>query len=230
MPKGPEFEQVRLNWRCEMMLTRNQNLINEKVVLDLACVNGRMSYPCLALGAKRVVGVEYRAQSIEDGMRCLEGTGFEDRMEFVRADLFDYLNAARPGTFDTILCFGFLYHTVKQVDFFRQIARLAPKHVIIDTVVAKNYFWYGFHSLQSFRGHVPCLRVAFGDLPEQWSDSIDADGITLWPTEAFLKVMFKTINYDYHKIDYRKRGVRSWLGMEDYKKNTRVSYVAHRRA
>jgi SAM-dependent methyltransferase len=228
MSHGAEFDQNRLNWRCEMLLTRNQHLIKDKVVLDLACHNGRMSYPCLALGAKKVIGVEYRQSSIEEGIKYLEATEFKDKMEFVQADLLEYLTSARPGSFDTILCFGFLYHTVRQVDFFRQIARLAPEYVIIDTVVVKNYLWYGLKSLRNYRGRVPCLRVAFGDHPENWTDSTDADGITLWPTQSFLEIMFKTINYDYYQINYRRNGVKSWLGMEDYKKNTRVSLVAHR--
>jgi Methyltransferase domain len=233
MPDGTKSDRVRLSWRCEMLLTRNKNLINDKVVLDLACADGRMSYPCLALGAKKVIGVEYRQSSIDDGIRYLEATEFKDNMEFVQADVLDYLTSARAGSFDTILCFGFLYHKVRQVDFFRQIARLAPKHVIIDTTVVKNYLWYGLNSLRTFRGHVPCLRLSFGDQPKEWCDSIDDDGITLWPSTSFLEVMFKAINYDCYKINFRKKEVQSWLGNEDvmahYKKNTRVAYVAHRR-
>ena len=164
------------------------------------------------------------------GSEYFEATEFKEKMEFVQADLLEYLTSARPGSFDTILCFGFLYHTVRQVDFFRQIAQLAPEHVIIDSTVVKNYLWYGFNSLRSYRGHVPCLSLAFGDKPTNWTDSIDEDGITLWPTASFLEVMLKTIKYDHRQIDYRQSGVTSWLGMNDYKKKLRVSYVARRRS
>jgi 2-polyprenyl-3-methyl-5-hydroxy-6-metoxy-1,4-benzoquinol methylase len=47
-------------------------------------------------------------------------------MEFVQGDVFDYLASASKNEFDVILCLGFLYHTVRQVDFFRQVKRLAP--------------------------------------------------------------------------------------------------------
>src|SRR5262245_20029083 len=230
MARGAEFDQNRLNWRCDILLSRNKDLINNKVVLDLACHNGRMSYPCLALGASKVIGVEYRQSSIDEGIEYLAATEFKEKMEFVRSDVLEYLSSARPGSFDTIMCFGFLYHTVTQVDVFRQIARLAPEYIIVDTKVAKNYLWYGFNSLRFYGGHVPCLRLALGDKPTGWTDSIDEDGITLWPTASFLEAMFTAIQYDHRKINYHTSGVTSWQEMQDYKKHTRVSYVAQRKS
>lgn len=119
--EGKESAQNRFNWRYEMLFTRNQELIQDKVILDLACNNGRLSYPCLALGAKKIIGVEARPELIEVGKVHLQGTKFEDRMEFIQANLFDYLSSAKKGEFNLILCCGFLYHTVRQVEFFRLI-------------------------------------------------------------------------------------------------------------
>ena len=48
----------RLNWRCEILLTRNQEAINGKRILDLASHDGVFSYACLKLGASHVTGVE----------------------------------------------------------------------------------------------------------------------------------------------------------------------------
>ena len=46
------------NWRCEILLTRNQEAIKNKNILDLASHVGALTYGCLKLGAKHVTGVE----------------------------------------------------------------------------------------------------------------------------------------------------------------------------
>ncbi|MGL5082538.1 MAG: class I SAM-dependent methyltransferase [Microcoleaceae cyanobacterium] len=222
---GNEPGRNRFNWRYEMLFTRNQQLIKDKVILDLACNNGRLSYPCLALGAKKVIGVEARQELIEMGREYLEGTEFKDKMEFVQADLFEYLSSATKGQFDLILCCGFLYHTVRQVDFFRLAKQLAPEHIIIDTNVAKNYLWYG---LKNFLKKPPMLYMIIEN-SEKTSDTTDEDGIAFWPSCSFLESMFDTIGYDHHQIKYSSREIKDWSGMSDYRKGYRVSYVAHQR-
>ncbi|HAC62228.1 MAG TPA: hypothetical protein DCF68_01505 [Cyanothece sp. UBA12306] len=222
---GSDLGHNRFNLRCETLLTRNRALIEGKVVLDLACNTGRMSYPCLVLGAKKVIGVEARQELIDQGKEYLIDQDLKDRMEFVKADVFDYLASAEIKSFDTILCFGFLYHTVRQVEFFRQVKRLSPNNVIIDTSVATNYIWYG---LKNFLEKPPMLLMISEDA-NKTSDTTDEDGVAFWPTCSFLETMFNTIGYDYKQLDYKKNGVTNWLGLEDYKKGLRVSYVAYKK-
>ncbi len=52
----------RLNWRAEILLSRNREVIEGKSVLDLASHDGRFSWACLELRASRVVGVEGRQE------------------------------------------------------------------------------------------------------------------------------------------------------------------------
>ncbi|MBE9039556.1 class I SAM-dependent methyltransferase [Oscillatoriales cyanobacterium LEGE 11467] len=222
---GRYSDHNRFNWRCENLLTRHQEIIKDKVVLDLACNTGRLSYPCLVLGAKKVIGIEARQELIERGKQNLQNTEYKSKMEFIKADIFDYLSSASPQQFDVILCFGFLYHTVRQVDFFREVKRLSPQTTIIDTNVAKNYLWYG---LKNFLGKPPILQMIVEN-PNKTSDTTDDDGIAFWPTCSFLESMFDRINYDYHQIDYRSKEIKNWSGMEDYKKGLRVSYIGHRK-
>ena len=183
-----------------------------------------MSYPCLALGAKKVIGVEARQELIVQGQKYLENDGLKNKMEFVQADVFDYLASAQTKSFDTILCLGFLYHTVRQIDFFREIKRLSPNQVIIDTSVATNYIWYG---LKSFLNKPPML-LAIKEDSRKTSDTTDEDGVAFWPTKSFLEKMFAIINYDCRQLNYKKV-VKNWNGLEDYKKGLRVSYIASRR-
>jgi len=61
----------RLNWRCEILLTRNKERIEGQRVLDLASHDGRFSYACLKLGATHVTGVEVRHHLVEFATRNL---------------------------------------------------------------------------------------------------------------------------------------------------------------
>jgi len=222
---GQHADHNRFNWRCETLLTRNRHLLEGKVVLDLACNTGRLSYPCLALGAKKVVGVEARAELIAAGKEHLTATEYAGRMEWVQADIFKFLEAATPRQFDVVLCFGFLYHTVRQVDFFRQMRRLEPEHVIIDTSVARNYLWYGF---KNFLRKPPCLHMIVEN-PELTSDTTDEDGVAFWPTCSLLESLFNVANYDCRQLPYSGKDISDWSGLKDYRKGQRVSYLAHRR-
>ncbi|MEL7034697.1 MAG: class I SAM-dependent methyltransferase [Cyanobacteria bacterium J06592_8] len=229
LPYGSGKDQKarnRFNWRYELLFTRNKELIQDKVILDLACNNGRLSYPCLALGAKKIIGVEARQELIETGKKYLHGTGFENKMEFIQADLFEYMSSVSKGEFDLILCCGFLYHTVKQVEFFRLLKQISPSSTIIDTNVATNYCWYG---LKNFLKKPPMLYMIIED-PDKTSDTTDIDGVAFWPTPSFLESMFDVIGYDYRQIRYSSREIKDWYGMNDYKKGYRVSYVGHRKS
>ncbi|GBF80343.1 methyltransferase [Aphanothece sacrum FPU1] len=156
------------------------------------------------------------------GQQYLKDTEYSEKMQFIKMDLFDYLASVPTGSFDVINCFGFLYHTTRQVDFFREIARIKPKHVIIDTNVGKNYFWFG----QSGLSKQPCLLLVTED-PKETRNTIDQDGVAFWPTKSFLEKMFQLINYDHHQINYRNQEIKNWTAMRDYKKGYRISYLAH---
>lgn len=219
---GGHSDINRFNWRWNKLFVRNQEVLKDKVILDLACNTGRMSYPCLKLGAEKVVGVEARTDLIEKGKRFFADQGLSDRMEFHQADLFDFLAKSKPGDFDVILCLGFLYHTVRQVDFFREMKRLRPETVIIDTSVAKNYFWYG---RKSFLRQPPALFLDVEN-PNKSSDTTDEDGVVFWPSCSLLEKMFNVADYRPERISFD--GIKDWSGLSDYKKGIRAAYIAYR--
>lgn len=206
-----------------MLFNRNKHAIAGKRVLDLACNTGRMSYPCLTLGAEKVIGVEYRQELIDRGKTIFEREGVADRMEWRQGDLYDHLAAMQPGEVDTILCLGFLYHTTRQTDFFREVRRLKPTYVIIDTSVAKNYVWFG---RRAFMKKTPGLFLVQDDAAKT-SDTSDEDGLAYWPSASFLETMFDKIGYKWRHIKYHGE-VTDWAGMHNYKKDIRRSYIAQR--
>ncbi len=210
----------RFSWRSQIIFSENKHVIEDKNILDLACNTGRMAFPCLELGAKSVTGVEARPELIEAGQRLMAKTAHADKMEYTQSDLFEYLESLEPGQFDTILCLGFLYHTVRQVDFFRQIHRLRPEHFVMDTGVAKNYFWFG----RKMFGKPPALFVADYEDPAETRNTTDVDGLVFWPSTSFLEDMTKKIGYRCKRLDYK--GVKDWSDMSDYRKGIRASYIA----
>lgn len=131
----------RLNWRCEILLARNQEAIKDKRVLDLASHDGRFSYACLKLGASHVTGVEGRPHLVKSANENLTSLGYRpDQFSFVKDDVFNYLNKVQPKEFDTILCFGFFYHTVRQSELIQEIVRIQPRYFILDTRIARGVF------------------------------------------------------------------------------------------
>jgi 2-polyprenyl-3-methyl-5-hydroxy-6-metoxy-1,4-benzoquinol methylase len=221
---GDSGGQNRLQNRAQKMFGDNSQLLKGKRVLDLACNNGRMAYGAISAGAAHVTGVEIRDELIEDGRKKMSETGNSERMTFQKGDIFEFLDAATPGQFDVILCLGFLYHTVRQADFFRGCARLRPEAVFVDTSVAKNYWWFG----RSMFGKPPALFVAGYENPEETRNTFDDDGLVYWPTCSYLEELFTRSGYKSDRVDYSTRTVSNWAGMKDYKKGTRASFVATR--
>jgi 2-polyprenyl-3-methyl-5-hydroxy-6-metoxy-1,4-benzoquinol methylase len=209
-----------INWRAEIIVNHNESLIAGKRVLDLACGHGRMSYACLKAGASSVVGLEGRQVRIDEGKRNFATITEGQRMTFVQSDLFSYLEGLKPDDFDVIMCLGFLYHTVRQVDFFRICQRLRPSVLVVDTCVSKNYWWYG----RKYFGKPPALFLV-QENASVIRDTLDDDGLALWPTVSFLEMMFKKIGYAARPLHYRGV-VDDWTGLDDYKRGLRVSYVA----
>lgn len=131
----------RLNWRCEILLTRNREAIANKKVLDLASHDGMFSYACLKLGASHVTGVEGRESLIQSAIGNMTALNCPpERFTFVQGDVFDYLKGVKAKEFDTILCFGILYHTIRQSELLREVKCIRPEYLILDTFLQRGYF------------------------------------------------------------------------------------------
>jgi hypothetical protein len=136
-----ELLPYRLNWRCEILLTRNQEAIKGKRVLDLASHDGMFSYACLKLGASHVTGVEGRENLVKSATNNLTALGYtKETFTFIQDDAFDYLKGVKAQEFDTILCFGIFYHTIRHAELLRETKRIRPTHFILDTFVQRGMF------------------------------------------------------------------------------------------
>jgi predicted RNA methylase len=137
-----ETSPNRLNWRCEILLARNRAAIAGKRVLDLASHDGVFSYACLKLGASHVTGVEGRESLIKSAADNLIALGCSpEQFNFVQGDVFDYLKEVKAGEFNTILCFGIIYHTIRQTELLTEAKRIRPDFLILDTFLQRGYFF-----------------------------------------------------------------------------------------
>jgi ubiquinone/menaquinone biosynthesis C-methylase UbiE len=243
----------RLNWRSELLLARNLEAIQNKKVLDIACHDGRFSYACLKLGAKHITGVEGRQPLVDSAEKNLEALGFpKDKYNFICGDIFDKLTDFEEGDFDTILCLGFFYHTIRQIELLQQIRRLNPKYLILDTTVfvesnamktvrnfskRANWFFERF-KINGVLRRLLGKTVNFSPLPpnnylifskeshERGSNTIESHNVLAIPTESLVEKLLHVYDFKVSPILWKSNGIQDWRDIEDYRNNRRVSYIA----
>ena len=104
-------------------------------MLDLASHDGRYSFAALKTGAAHVTGLEVRESLIHQAQETFAFYGQDpETYRFVCGDVFEVL-AREKFDVDVVLCLGFLYHTYRHTELMYRLHDLAPKHLILDTMV-----------------------------------------------------------------------------------------------
>jgi SAM-dependent methyltransferase len=241
-------EANRLNWRAEILLTRNQHVIRGRKVLDLASHDGRFSYACLQLGASMVIGVEARPHLVRNAQENLLKLGCsKDSFQVLEDDVFEYLPKVAHGDFDTILCLGFFYHTVRQVELAKEFRRIGPRHLILDTFVEKEGLLSRLINVVSLlrpkhlvrprdtvketrniwkttQGAKPCLVFKRESTAVEGA-TIDSIEIVAWPTKSFIPQFFQCWGFASRQLPWSPEEIKDWSAIEDYKKGRRLSYL-----
>ncbi len=139
--KYPRFFQTsdswaspnRLNERYKALIERHSSVLGGATVLDLGSHDGRWSFAALHVGAQRAVGLEGHADLVADADQTFKEYGIDDdRYRFVCGDLFETIKDLEAGGFDVVLCLGFLYVHNRHFEMMKQVARLAPKYLVLD--------------------------------------------------------------------------------------------------
>jgi len=130
----------RLDFRYRHVIERNKRLLEGKRVLDIASHDGRFSFAAVnGAGAKSVLGIEARKHLVESSKETFKRYGIaQDRYRFVVGDIFEEIKKIKPGSIDTAMVLGFLYHTARQYELMSALSRLGVKNVIIDSKVLPN--------------------------------------------------------------------------------------------
>jgi hypothetical protein len=132
---------VRLGWRHKFIIEDNADLLVGKRVLDLASHDGRWSFAALKAGARHVTGVEFRPDLVENAVKSFQTYDVDpSTYRFISGDLFELLRdpGAMEVEVDVVLCFGFLYHTLRYTELLNGWRRLRPEHILLDTSVTQG--------------------------------------------------------------------------------------------
>lgn len=124
----------RLNQRYLALIESNQDILKGKYVLDIASHDGRWSFAARKAGATSVIGIEAREHLVKAARENMREYGITG-VKFIPADVFEELDSLHEPP-DTVLCFGFFYHTLEHMSLLKKITRLKPSHLIIDTAIS----------------------------------------------------------------------------------------------
>jgi hypothetical protein len=128
-------QRNRMNERYEGLFASNRDIFDGARVLDLASHDGRFSMAALKTGAAHVTGVEVRQSLVDKAQETFAFYGQDpETYRFVCGDVFEVLEQEKFDV-DVVLCLGYLYHTWRYTELMYRLHHLAPRHLIVDTMV-----------------------------------------------------------------------------------------------
>lgn len=207
----------RLNLRHEALITANAELLKGARVLDIASHDGRWTLAALEAGAVHVTGIEARPELVHNAEETMDSYGVSgDSYRFIVGDVFEVL--AEPDLeIDVVLCFGFLYHTMRYPDLFSGLARIAAPWLLLDTKV--------FPSKRPIIKLGSDLSSNEGQAAEE-AFTFDSRTLVGAPSQGALRMMLRTYGYDRESvIDWRSLvGERGKGAVQSYAKGERVTW------
>ncbi|MBT3924136.1 MAG: class I SAM-dependent methyltransferase [Nitrospina sp.] len=212
-----------LNARIDNLLTRNQNCIHGKRILDIGSHMGTFAYSALELGAEFVLGIDTEEKTIERGKELFRNAKVpESRYDLLVDDAFKCLENLEEGSFDTVLCLGTLYYMVEPYRLLKLMQRVAKEAVLIDTFTAAYAAIQGkdapqvYPSINEESLKLPMMLTALTQpekkdyrLPHSFPyNDKDLSLITL-PTSALLEVWFQSLGMQFTPISWSEYKNRS---------------------
>jgi LPS sulfotransferase NodH/pimeloyl-ACP methyl ester carboxylesterase len=198
-------DMIRLRHRYNAIIGQNRELFQNACVLDIMSSYGFWSLAALDAGAAKVVGVESSPVLVDAGAKNLAEQAIDPgRYQFIKSDVFAALDTFRPRQFDVILCKGF-FEQCHFPRFFRQLSRLQPAHVVLDTRIT--------------RGQGPLARFAIATGRTRTIISIPNPELIAFLCEA---------EFRWRLVDWHAMGISNWTGIQDYARDTHRTYVLDR--
>ena len=206
-----------MNERYEALFASNRDIFDGARVLDLASHDGRYSFAALKTGAVHVTGVEVRESLVDKAQETFAYYGQDPQTyRFVCGDVFEVL-AREKFDVDVVLCLGFLYHTYRHTELMYRLHNLAPRHLIVDTMVVP--------------GTQPSLKLHrerdSADIRSAAQDAYSVGRVLVaWPTVPALQMMLDEYGFEIESMyDWRSRLADrpSMPGLEGYAGGRRVT-------
>jgi 2-polyprenyl-3-methyl-5-hydroxy-6-metoxy-1,4-benzoquinol methylase len=201
----------RLNERHRAIIEANRDVLSGARVLDLASHDGRWSYAALKAGASHVTGIEARQHLVEAANGNL--MDFTGRYDFRLGDVFSEIDHLNRSTIDVVMCLGFLYHVADHMLLLTKIAKLRPRHIILDTSVTADARPVVLLNKEEHE------RERDGAKVEDEHQSVIA-GV---PSLPALELMLSSFGWRPRYYDWNGAGITHWTDIEDYHEGTRVT-------
>jgi len=135
-PQDPNRPLQRFRHLMPPLLAAHNGSLEGKRVLDIACNSGFWSLQCALRGAQ-VVGFDARQENIDQANLVKRIVGL-DNVEFNVLDFWDMSPQSLGGTFDVVLCLGFLNHLPYPIQALQLIKNMSRKHVLLDTMLYRS--------------------------------------------------------------------------------------------
>lgn len=199
----------RLNARYTALIASNRNILSGRRVLDIASHDGRWSLAAHEAGAEYVLGIEARQHLVDAALANMRAYRVpENRVAFRQGDVMIELDRLAGGSFDTVLCFGFLYHTIDHMPLLRKFARLGPAHLVIDTTISLRRASI-LEVLDEMTEHESAAAVGEPGDP--------ARAVKGLPSRAALELMLRAVGFPTLRYyDWRGSGIKRWNDLKDY--------------
>jgi hypothetical protein len=140
------------------------------------------------------------------------------RINFKQGDVFVELDRLEPGTFDTVFCFGFFYHTLDHMSLLRKIARIKPRHLLIDTLISLS--------------PANIIEIKEEKIEEESNGAVGEPGapnltVIGKPSKTALEMMLRATGFrPMRYYDWLNAGIRRWDDLEVYYLGQRISLTA----
>ncbi len=205
----------RLNQRYRACIEWNEETIRGNRILDLASHDGRWSFAALKRGAANVVGIEARDHLVHAAGANLCRYGVpENSFRFILGDVFENIDRVEPHSVDAVFCLGFFYHVANHMLLLSKIARLKPKHLILDTEISLDP--RSVVLLHSEDPEVEANAVGVG------SDAF-RPVLVGRPSKTALELMLSSFGWSFVYYAWHQAGISRWDTIEDYHEGWRVT-------
>jgi LPS sulfotransferase NodH len=197
------LDVIRLRHRYDAIVARNRDLFQSARVLDIMSSYGVWSLAAVDAGAAHVVGVEASSAPVEMARKTFNEYGINaDSYQFIDSEVFAALKTFKPKSFDLVLCQGF-FEQCDPRQFFYQMNRLRPKHVILDTGIVP--------------GEGPIARFTLG-----------MGHVLGTPNHQSIMFLCDAFEFRWRLIDWGSMGITDWTGIHEYQRDYRRTYVLER--
>ena len=191
-----------LNARFDALIENNKEIIKDATILDLANHDGRWSFAALKNGAKKVYGIEGKEELVKKGIENMKKYNIdEEKYHFVVGDIFEEIKKIKPNEIDIVFCFGIFYHISNHMDLLKEIKKLQPKYLILDTEISKSKS--PIIRLRKEPYFTPDTTISFENF------------IAGRTSQSALNMMLKALNFKITMYEWEKN-IQNWNGLEIY--------------